>query len=106
MRRPAHDAHGDHLVQRRHDAACGLSSAAGRRMVGRRLPHPDAERRLFEWVQRRLTGSGYFSDEVQVMLLNAVKQGGLEVTLSPGRAGCGGFQAGSAYDNPTARTSG
>jgi len=75
-------------------------------MVGRRLPHPDAERRLFEWVQRRITRSGYFSDEVQVTLVNAVKQCGLELSLSPGCAGWGVSPAGSASDTPAARTSG
>ena len=75
-------------------------------MAAHRLPHPDAERRLFEWVQRRITGSGYFSDEVQATLVDAVKHGGLELTLSPRRGGCGVFATGSASDIPTARTTG
>ena len=75
-------------------------------MVAHRLPHPDAERRLFEWLQRRITGSGYFADEVQATLVDAVQHGGLELTLSPRRGGCGVFAAGGASDIPTARTAG
>jgi hypothetical protein len=64
-------------------------------MPGLRLPHPDAERRLFEWVQARVSEVGLFSDDVRRTLISAIKGHGLELTLFPGCVGHHVLPAGS-----------
>ena len=65
-------------------------------MVDHHLPHPDAERRLFAWFKDRITEPGNVSEKAQQILINAVRQCGLDVTLVPG---CGGGDTSPAADH-------